>query len=96
MVKVIVSLESQNLWVDAIIWDGGATNWGMWKEFKTSGSVHNAKSSMQDPCPSPSTNAERTSPSTNTERRLFSFIQLCASGEVHMEQFTEQKILRIS
>src|SRR6218665_988093 len=59
MVKVIVAFESIDLWVDAVICDGGATNRGIWKEFGISGCGDNPKNSMQHPCLSPSTNADR-------------------------------------
>lgn len=59
MVKVIMALESLHLWVDAVVCDGGATNRGMWKEFGISGRLHNAQNSVQHPCPSSSTDADR-------------------------------------
>ena len=56
--KVILASESLNLWLDAVVCDGGATNRGMWKEYGISGCVRNAQNSMQHPCPPPFINAE--------------------------------------
>ena len=79
MVKVIVALESLDLWVDAVVCDGGATNRGMWKEFGISGCVHNAKNSVQHPCPSPS---------TSTDRRLY-----LLSDYVHLVKCVRNNLL---